>query len=116
LFGHGLFIAFVFPTYCIFFYWSSYPFFQVATPSTPAQQIRLPGNYSWISVVFSSAGFLIPPCAMVGIIAGHLTRIGLKASKSPKKGRLALTGLILGHLSLGLWVCIFLCGFLFWSG
>jgi hypothetical protein len=116
LFGHGLFVTLVFPVYCVFFYWSSYPFFRVATLSVPAQQARLPGDYSWMSVAFSSVGFLIPPCALVGIIAGHLTRIRLRVIKSPKKGRLALTGLILGHLSLGLWVSIFLCGFLWACG
>jgi len=112
LFGHGLFVALVFPAYCVFFYWSTYPFFRVPPLSGPAQQERLPGDNSLMSVVLSFIGFLIPPCALVGIIAGHLTRIRLRALKSPKKGRLALTGLILGHLSLGFWVSIFLCGFL----
>jgi len=116
LFGHGVFVAFVFPVYCVFFYWSSYPFFRVPALSVPTMQEQLAEDnsvvFSLISVVFSLVGFLIPPCALVGIIAGHLTRIRLRAIKSPKKGRLALTGLILGHLSLGLWVSIFLCGFL----
>jgi len=119
LFGHGLFVALLFPAYCVFFYWSTYPFFRVPPPSLPTQQERLPGDNSWIcvvfsaiSVVFSLIGFLIPPCALVGIIAGHLTRIRLRAIKSPKKGRFALAGLILGHLSLGFWVCIFFFGFL----
>jgi len=112
LFGHGLFVTLFFSAYCVFFYWSSCPFFRVATLSVPAQQARLPGDYSWVSVVFSSVGFLILPFALVGIIAGHLTRIRLGAIKSPKEGRLALTGIILGHLSLGLWVYIEILPFL----
>jgi hypothetical protein len=118
LFGHGLFVALVFPAYCVFFYWSTYPFFRVPTLSMPTQQECLPGDNSWMSVVswmslvFSLIGFLMPPCALVGIIAGHLTRIRLRVIRSPKKGELALAGLILGHLSLGFWVFIFLCGLL----
>ncbi len=116
LFGHGLFVALVFPAYCVSFYWLTYPFFRVPPLSVPTQQERLPGDNSWISswisVVFSLIGFLIPPCALVGIFAGHLTIIRSGTVKSPKKRRLALAGLILGHFSLGFWVAIFLCGFL----
>lgn len=112
LFGHGLFVLFVFPAYCVFFYWSSYPFFRVAIPSGPVQQVRLLRDHSWISIVFSLIGFVIPPFALVGIVTGHLTRIRLRSINSPNKGRLALIGLILGHLTLGFWVCIFACGFL----
>ena len=116
LFGHGLFVLLVFPAYCVLFYWATYPFFRVPALSVPTLQEQLAednsGVFSLISVVFSLIGFLIPPCALVGIIAGHLTRIRLRAIKSPKKGQLALAGLILGHLSLGFWVLIFLCAFL----
>lgn len=115
LFGHGLFVIFLFPIYCVFFYWASYPFFRVPKLYLPTHQARLPGDNSWISVVLSLVGFLIPPFALVGIIAGHLTLIRLRTTKSARKGRLALTGLILGHITLGLWVCIFLTGFLLWG-
>lgn len=119
LFGHGLFVALVFPAYCVFFYWSTYPFFRVPALSVPPQQGGLAGDNSWISgafslisVVFSLGGFLIPPVALAGIISDHLARIRLRATGAPNRGRLALTGLILGHISLGFWVSLFLWGFL----
>jgi hypothetical protein len=112
LFDHGLFVIFVFPVYCVVFYWSTYPFFRVSTVSLTVYQEHLPRDNSWPSVVFSLMGFMIPPFALIGIIAGHLTRIRLRVIKSSKKVRVALTGLILGHLFLGFWVSIFLCGFL----
>ncbi len=115
LFGHGLFVLLVFPAYCVFFYWATYPFFRVPPPSVPTQQKRLSGVNSWISVFFSLIGFLIPPCALVGIITGHLTLIRLRTIKPSKQRRLAMTGLILGHLTLGFWVCLFFIGFIFWG-
>ncbi len=111
LFGHGVFVAMVFPAYCVVFYWLTYPFFRVSLVSLSAQREFLPRDNSWLSVVLSVIGFMIPPFALVGIIAGHLTLIRLRAVNSLKKGRLALTGMILGHFTLGFWPVFLLLGY-----
>ncbi len=119
LFGHGLFVLFIFPVYCVSFYWLTYPFFRVQLTSVPMQQERTSGSnsrtcviFSTVSVVFSIIGFLIPPFALIGIFSGHAATIRLRVIKSPEKGRFALAGLILGHLALGFWVLVFLLGLL----
>jgi hypothetical protein len=115
LFGHGLFVISVLPSYCAVFYWLTYPFFRVSTVFLSVQEEFLPRDNSWQSVVVSLIGFMIPPFALIGIIAGHLTCIRLKAVNSTKKRRLALTGMILGHITLGFWPVFLLLGYFLWG-
>ena len=107
---HGMLLFVLYPIYCVLFYWLLHPVFHRIAPTPITVQPGLP-KYPRLSVVLSSIGYLIPPLAVGGIIAGHITRARCKGDQT-SGSRVALLGLILGYGALTFWSYFVLTMFL----
>ncbi len=87
--------------------------------STPYPIARPTSNAAIVSLVFGLLGWLILPLigALVAVITGHIARGDIKRANGQMEGDgMAIAGLVLGYLWIGLCILVVAAVFLFLGG
>lgn len=90
-------------------------------PAPPAPQAALPvtSTLAVISLVSGLLGWTLLPFlgSLVAVVCGHLARAEIRRARGNLEGDgLAVAGLVLGYLALGLCLLVVVAAFLFFGG